>query len=132
MLCNQFQRTPEERLARLHSMPWGSPRRMRQRNQIEAMTGKSNRLLCSDHLIQPLHRYELGNRELANRNYQLGSKNGDFRVNPLCAVRDFLIRRDTISTAGPFSRKAATHRCHVNTRAKLFLPNVTCLLEPAI
>src|SRR6476620_9321045 len=112
-------------------MPGRSSGRMRQRNEIEAMTGEFPCELMTNDLIQPSCGHKLRNRQLADWDNQLRMEEPHLALKPVGTIPDFFIGRDAITAFGSFSRKTATNRSHVNRRSELCFGDACALLEPA-
>jgi hypothetical protein len=71
----------------------------------------------SDHFIQPIALQELGNRQLADRNDQLRSEQGELGIEPFPAVGDLYRIRDTVTTRFRLARETSAHRGDVDALA---------------
>jgi hypothetical protein len=59
--------------------------------------------------------------QFANRDHQTGRKQSNLRIQPGRAILDFDPRRDSVTTGRGFAGETATHRGHVDGRAKIAL-----------
>jgi hypothetical protein len=125
----------EKLLSRRNFVPGRRTGRMRQRNQIEDVTGAARAKPSADHLFQFRAFNELRDGESSDRNDQARFENLYFLVHPRRAIPDFIRRWDAIGPAGRFSWETSANRCEIKFRAhrgfvhpaKLFEPPEKCL-----
>src|SRR5687767_13174833 len=104
---------------------------MRQRNQVETAAVKAKRKGASDDFVELLEREELGNRELTDRNNELGLEKVDLVIHPGGTIPDLVRPRHAIAASRVFARKAATNCREIDLGADLFLAHGAELPEPA-
>src|SRR5258708_24202494 len=121
----------QQLLSRRNFGPRRSAGRMRQRNEIKALSGAMRAKLATDNLLQLCEFDKLRDRESANRNDETWFQNFDLFVHPGRTVANFVRRRDAISPAGRFAGKAATDGGEVNGGSHGSFVHSAELLEPA-
>ena len=103
---------------------------MGQRYRFGTVAMKGNGVKFTDHFAEFFHRYQLADRQFANRQDQVGFKQIDFRLQPVCAIIDFKRTRYAVATLWIFARKTAANRREVNPLASFILTPTQGRLEP--
>src|SRR6202022_2530226 len=104
---------------------------MRQRNQIEDVSGRTRAKFAANDLLQFRALDELRDRQPAGRNYETRLQDFDFLVHPGRAISNLIRRRHAIGPAGRFAGKTATNGREINCRSNGGFVYSAKLLEPA-
>ena len=79
----QAEGLPEQRLARLHAVPGGGPRRVRERDAVGRVAAVGDGEALSDHLVQGRRGDELVQRQLSDGDHEGGAQDLELAFKPV-------------------------------------------------
>ena len=130
MLSDQLERSSGKRFSWFDAMPRRSAGGMRQRDNIETLSGPFSGSHLTDHFAQSRDRLdELSDSQFAHRNHQTGSKQRDLCVQPGRTILNFDPGRNSV-TGGRFTRETTTHCGHVDCCTKAALIHARYIGKP--
>jgi hypothetical protein len=112
-------------------VPRRCARRMRQRNQIESVSGVAHPKFPTDNILQLFAVHKLRDRKPAYRNNQARLENFDFSIHPIRTVSNFICRRNAVGSTGRFAWKTTANSREINPRSDSGLIHAAKLLKPA-
>jgi hypothetical protein len=127
----QVKRLLGECVAGRNFVPRRRAGRMRQRNQIAAMSCTRDAKLPANYLLQSYAVHELGDRQSADGDNQTRPKHLNFVLHPGRAIANLIRRWNTICAAGVFTGETSTDGGKINFRANSGFIHSAESFEPA-
>jgi hypothetical protein len=121
MARNEIQRSQKERLSRLHPMPWGSARGVRQRDAVGLAARELHPKTPADDVLEWTGLQKAADRQLAHRDHQGRLKEPELGLEPVAAGLDLVGRRHAVASLGILPGKAAADGGKVDAVAVLGL-----------
>lgn len=118
MTRDELEGALEQFLPGRNLVPGRHAGRMRQRDEIERVSGAFDSKFAANHPFQIRAIDELSDGQSADRNDKTWAQDFDLIVHPERAVKNFFRRRHAIAAAGSFSRETSTYRREINSRSK--------------